>query len=153
MNKQQTISAINAVINDLIKLRDSITNTMDEPPVDVSDKLAKGICLFCEEKMSADEPSSRGCHSRCAQKIRREIQFGRLTDEEAVAKGIWSSPQLGGRPRDARIVLKSQSQQGTQKVKESRESKRFTDADRELGEALKRYGPSKKTKNSKDKPA
>lgn len=105
MDTGQAKKRIESIILQLVELRDSIASddSSEHSPIsqEVEEKLENRICLFCGKKIPAKETPSRGCHSKCYQKIRRAVKEGKTTDEMAVWKGQWAPKQQGGRKSES----------------------------------------------------
>lgn len=90
------------IIKENCLIIESVMRFDDDPPIEVSvrvDKLtANSICLFCETKIRKNDKTDRGCHSRCAQKIRRNIRSGKTNERLEVKAGRWLPGKSGGRP-------------------------------------------------------
>ncbi len=100
MEASQIQSRINAIVAELQSLSNAIGGSADSSAInsEATKKLSQGICFYCEKKLGKQAKISRGCHSHCAQKIRRRIKEGKITDAEAVTTGLWAERQQGGRP-------------------------------------------------------
>jgi hypothetical protein len=56
---------------------------------DVAEKIAKRICLNCGKKIDPKLRPVRGNHPYCARKIKDSIDSGDITEEAAIAAGIY----------------------------------------------------------------
>jgi hypothetical protein len=66
-------------------------------PLEALEKVAQGICLICNEAIVPPERADRGAHHRCYRQMREQINAGELTDEKAIALGLLTPPEKGGR--------------------------------------------------------
>lgn len=149
MEINQIREAIDQVINQLQGLRDSLGHDQSISE-EMLRKIAQKICLFCGKKIEGDT-HSRGCHSNCAQAIRRKIRDGVITDAQAVIEGYWAPPQKGGRPPISNVFSEA-----SHKMKLADISKK---ADEELesvnaaAEEVRRKNAKAKKKTTKKKKA
>lgn len=62
-----------------------------------------GTCPVCGEPIYAGEKPAprRGVHARCSLKIKKEIDQGRISEDELIKKGILQPAKSGGRPKKA----------------------------------------------------
>lgn len=98
MDADQIKARVDEAIAMLTQLRDSLDEPVPAMPEEALKRLKKGLCLYCGEAFEKSEKDRRGCHNRCYQLINRAIKDSPLTDELAIAKGMWTPKKTGGRP-------------------------------------------------------
>jgi hypothetical protein len=80
---------------------------MNDPvfPKDKQHLLDSNTCLNCGEAILASQRNVRGNHIKCHKQILRAIEFGKITDDEAVEVGLFANNRKSGRKRMGGTML------------------------------------------------
>lgn len=144
MNPPEIQKQIDQIIQQLLRLRENVEESVPSLPPEAIEKLNNRICLNCGEPIPKDVSPIRGCHSSCRKSIRRQIEKGELTDDQAIRRGMWAPPNVSGRPprQDTKIG----------KFVAEREAKYISEAQKEIDEITRKaVSKSRKVSNRRVK--
>ena len=108
MDAKQTAEQLKKIISALSAVVSGITEQEAVPPARVAQKMANGICLYCDKPIG-ESREIRGVHYNCYQQIRRSSQ----SFETHERLGLLGPISTGGRPPKgedkADIILREQA--------------------------------------------
>ena len=100
MNTKEAKKRIGQLIKELELICAQLGESDPVVPAASLERMEKKRCVKCGELLEARPGlADRFCHNACARLVRRAIEIGELTDNQAVESGLWGPIKKPGRRR------------------------------------------------------